>query len=141
MFRASALLDWRGGFKRLSYGLWTRCALVMNCRESYDPTTSLAEQAKIVAYTTTGSTWGYIYDATFLRLREVSVTALAPHAIARMARAREAALTIAGRNIAFWTKYPDGDPEVNANIGANNPYTSPTSPAARYWIARVSLTY
>jgi hypothetical protein len=139
--RTNVLFDWRGGFKRMSYDLWTRCSIVLNCRESYDRNTPLSEQAKTVAYNTTGTISGFIYDASFLRLREVSVTLRAPTWMSRAARATEGSITFAGRNLAFWSKYPDGDPEINSSIGSDQIDTSPTTPMGRYWIARINLSY
>jgi TonB-linked SusC/RagA family outer membrane protein len=50
----------------------------------------------------------------FTRLREVSVTWLAPEGIAASIGARSLSITLAGRNLAIWTKYPGMDPEANA---------------------------
>lgn len=50
----------------------------------------------------------------FTRLRELSVTWIAPEGIATRVNARSLSITLSGRNLAIWTKYPGMDPEANA---------------------------
>ena len=50
----------------------------------------------------------------FVRLRELSVTYTASPGMASRFRARTLAVTLAGRNLWLWTRYPGPDPEVNA---------------------------
>lgn len=50
----------------------------------------------------------------FLRWRELSLTYTVPSEFAEKFRARSMALTLAGRNLGLFTKYPGPDPEINA---------------------------
>lgn len=50
----------------------------------------------------------------FTRLRELSVTWLAPEGIAAKMGAKAFSVTASGRNLFIWTKYPGMDPESNA---------------------------
>lgn len=50
----------------------------------------------------------------FTRLREVAVTWTAPEALAARTGAKSLSVTLSGRNLAIWTKYPGMDPEANA---------------------------
>ena len=61
----------------------------------------------------------YIEDATFLKLREISVGWEVPRSItSRMnAGVDNARITLAGRNLHSWQKYSGLDPEV-ANLGS-----------------------
>ncbi|MFH5885401.1 SusC/RagA family TonB-linked outer membrane protein [Halalkalibaculum sp. DA3122] len=55
-----------------------------------------------------------IQQADFLRLREVSLTYNVPQATINKLNVRNLSLSISGRNLALWSKYPGIDPEVNA---------------------------
>ena len=50
----------------------------------------------------------------FTRLRELSLTWLAPEGIALKMGAKSFSVTASGRNLFIWTKYPGMDPEANA---------------------------
>lgn len=50
----------------------------------------------------------------FTRLREVSLTWIAPEGLASKMGARSFSVTASGRNLWIWTKYPGMDPEANA---------------------------
>ncbi|MEZ4416839.1 MAG: SusC/RagA family TonB-linked outer membrane protein [Gemmatimonadota bacterium] len=79
----------------------------------------------------------YIEDASYTRLREVSLTYQAPESVARAMRARSASFTVAGRNLATWTPYSGLDPETTFNDGRE----FFTVPAERRWSVRVNLAY
>ena len=54
-------------------------------------------------------------DGSFLRWRELAVTYDLGSSMARRVGFKTAAVTLAGRNILMWTKYPGLDPESNEN--------------------------
>lgn len=116
-----------------------RCGAFANCRGLYDATASIDEQARAAV---AGGLNGYISDAEFLRLREVALTFTAPDKLARAFGGSRLSLTLAGRNLALWTKYNGVDPEAN-NFGQANFATSDflTQPPVRYWTARVNLGF
>ena len=89
-----------------------------------------------------GSDAGYVEHASFVKLREVSVTLLAPNDWARRLRAAGLSLTLAGRNLVTWTDYTGFDPELNFN-GSSNYSTADflTQPPVRYFTARVSANW
>ena len=139
--RVGALLDHRGGHQQLNLSERFRCAFIFNCRALHDPTAPLADQAAAVT-ALLGSDAGYIVDSDFTKLREVSVTLMAPDAWAQRLGARGLNLTLAGRNLATWTDYPGLDPEVNSSGGAN--FTTQeffTQPAVRYFTARLTIDW
>ncbi|MDF1504366.1 SusC/RagA family TonB-linked outer membrane protein, partial [Roseisolibacter sp. H3M3-2] len=139
--RVSALADYRGGFKTLNLTNRFRCVFVLNCRAIQDPGTPLEDQAAALAGII-GTDGGYVEDGSFVRLREVSVTALVPQRWVRLARGRELSLTLAGRNLATWTDYKGLDPEITSTPGAN--FTSSdflTTPPARVFSARLNLAF
>jgi TonB-linked SusC/RagA family outer membrane protein len=86
------------------------------CRANYFPleysTQYLAETALakgIGNAAAVGDVNQYMEDASFVKLREVSITYTIPRQILRFSR--PASITLAGRNLATWTKYRGIDPE------------------------------
>jgi TonB-linked SusC/RagA family outer membrane protein len=73
---------------------------------------SLPTQARVIASSLNGNYTpaGYFYDGTIWRFQELSLTYALPTSWARAVRMRSLSLTGAARNLAFWTRYPDGDP-------------------------------
>ncbi len=55
-----------------------------------------------------------IKQADFLRWREVSLTYTVPRTFTQRYGLRNLSFTVAGRNLALWTKYDGVDPELNA---------------------------
>jgi hypothetical protein len=84
----------------------------------------------------------YIQDGAFVRLRELSLTYTMPPEWARAFRAQTASVTIAGQNLALWTKYQGYDPEVVSNaLALFNRDDFFTQPPVRRWVFRVNLTF
>jgi hypothetical protein len=139
--RVQALLSRRAGYKTLNNTDRFRCAFAQNCRAINDPTSPLADQAAAIAALLTTDA-GYIQDASFTRLREVSVTFAAPKQWAGAARANALSLTLAGRNLATWTNYMGLDPEVTSTPNQNFSTSDfLTLPPVRYLTARLNLTF
>jgi TonB-dependent starch-binding outer membrane protein SusC len=84
----------------------------------------------------------FIEKGDFGRLREVSVTYRLPGEWAASFGARNASVTLAGRNLALWTNYNGPDPEVISNSAANFTRTDfLTVPPARRLVVRASVTF
>lgn len=144
-FRVTGVLNYRGGFKVYNSTAQFRCAVFLNCRAANDPSVGLAEQARVMAsaranFGEDASDAGFVEDGTFWKLRELSLTAMAPAAWASRMGVRDLALTISGRNLFTWTDYTGFDPEINYN-GTTNFSTAEflTQPQVRYFTARVSF--
>ena len=139
-FRLYGLVDGRFGNKLFNSTEQFRCGL-SNCRGRNDPTASLAEQAAAIA-NILGSQAGYMEDADFVKLRELSLTYDAPANWATRIGASSLSFTVAGRNLATWTKYKGLDPELN-EAGQNNFTTADflTQPPVRYWIGRINVSF
>lgn len=137
--RVGGVVDHRGGYKLYNATEQFRCVAFQTCRAAYDKTSPLADQAARIA-SLLGSDAGYVEDASFVKLREVSLTFLAPNEWAKRARASNLSLTLAGRNLATWTDYKGFDPELNWN-GSSNFSTADflTQPPVRYFTARLSF--
>lgn len=139
-FRVNGQLDYEGGQKLLNFTEDFRCQFDI-CAAANNPKASLASQAANVAMLE-GSDAGFIEPATFWKLREVSLTLLAPESIARHAGASALSLTVAGRNLATWTKYKGFDPELNENATGNfSADDFLTLPPLRAYTLRIDVTW
>jgi TonB-linked SusC/RagA family outer membrane protein len=139
--RIGATFDHRGGNYLYNLTAEFRCRQG-NCAELNDPKTPLARQAQAVSTVYLGQPNGYIEPADFTKLRELSITFIAPESWARAVKARGLSITVAGRNLHTWTKYSGLDPELNEAGQAN--FTSIdflTQPPVRYYTARVNLNF
>jgi hypothetical protein len=84
----------------------------------------------------------YMQDGTFIRLRELSLSYTIPGQWARAFRATTATVTLAGQNLALWTKYQGYDPEVVSNaVALYNRDDFFTQPPVRRYVLRVNLTF
>jgi TonB-linked SusC/RagA family outer membrane protein len=118
--RVRALVDYKGGHKLYNNTERIRCQSFGNCVGLNDPNASLEDQAAAVAAAglTTPTFDGFIEEADFVRLREISLTVTPPDRFAGYLRARRLSATISARNLAVWSKYKGLDPE--ANYGQND---------------------
>ena len=140
LLRISAFFDHKGGYKLFDNTRRFRCTF-LNCQEAYDKNTPLADQAAAIAATALATDAGYIEDATFTKLRELTFTLKAPEAMVR-AFGRAMELSITGRNLKTWTDYKGFDPEINSTPGANFSTSDfLTLPPTRNWTARVSVNF
>ena len=103
---------------------------------------SLADQAAAGATFFFGDETGYYQDAGFVKLRELSLTYLAPPEWASHIGASSLSFTVTGRNLATWTKYRGVDPELN-DIGQFNFSVADflTQPPVRYFTGGVNVTF
>jgi TonB-dependent starch-binding outer membrane protein SusC len=115
--RVSGLVDYKGGQKLLNFTKAFRCSSndTFNCPELYDTSTPLELQAAIVGSSFKGTYAGFVEDASFAKLREIALTLMVPSRFASRLSAQGLSVTLAGRNLATWTKYTGLDPEVNFN--------------------------
>lgn len=144
--RASALVDYKGGFRQYNSSEDFRCELA-RCRGLNDPAAPADEQARAIASNVEGLASEWIEKADFVKLREVSLTGTLPTRYARFVRARALSVTVAGRNLRTWSKYSGVDPEVNS-VGVNAPGASNfaqsdflSQPQVRYLTARLNVSF
>jgi hypothetical protein len=137
------LLDGRFGNKLFNTTEQFRCGSFVNCRGLNDPKAPLAQQAAGVASIVNPATnAGYMEDGSFVKLREISVTYVAPTAWAQRLGASVLSVTLSARNLHTWTNYTGVDPELNEAGQAN--FTTAdflTQPPVRYLIGRLNLTF
>jgi len=140
MFTISAFFDHKGGYKLFNNTRRFRCTF-FNCPEAYDATQPLADQAAAVAAAALGTDAGYIEDATFTKLRELTFTVQSPEALTR-AVGHAMSFSLTGRNLKTWTNYKGFDPEINSTPGANFSTSDfLTLPPTRNWTARFTVNF
>ncbi|HEV7588983.1 MAG TPA: TonB-dependent receptor plug domain-containing protein [Longimicrobium sp.] len=136
----AARLEHQGGYRLQDRLGEARCTPFAICREANDPSTPLAGQARVVA-ALMGSPAGFIHDASFTRLREVTVTLAAPAGWVRPLGAA-VDLSLSGRNLATWTSYAGLDPEVNSAGPVGYPaFELGALPLPRTWTARLDVRF
>ena len=139
--RVGAVLEYRGGQKLYNNTQQWRSIQGIT-RGLNDKNAPLAEQAREAAAAFRGTIAGFVEDASFVKLREVSLALNAPEGWASRLRAKQAALVLAGRNLGVWTDYSGLDPEINqagqSNFGAVD---FMTQPPVRYLTARINLSF
>jgi TonB-dependent starch-binding outer membrane protein SusC len=143
VLRIGGLLDYRGGHKNFNSTQEFRCGSFYNCPELYDPATPLVDQAAAIATAYYDSWYGYIEDASFVKLRELSFALGLPQRLADRVGAQGLTLTLAGRNLKTWTDYKGFDPEINfAGTGSNfSTAEFLTQPPVRYWTLRLDVNF
>lgn len=142
--RLYGLLDFRGDYVAYNNTERFRCRFQL-CRALIDPSTPLDDQARAAGslYHPTQTVWGYLEQADFWKLREVSVSYTLPQNLAQRFRASRASVTLTGRNLATWTDYSGMDPEINSAGSGDNFGISEflTQPPVRYWTLRFSFGF
>ena len=119
-----------------------------NTQELNDPNASLEGQARAVASKFFNTNAGYIEDASFWRLREVSLTYNVPSRLLGSSGLSRLSLTISGQNLGVWTDYSGLDPEISSAgqedfTGQNNFNIQEflSQPPVRMWKARLNLSF
>jgi hypothetical protein len=80
----------------------------------------------------------YLYDTTYLKIREVTVGYDLPPSFIERFRLQSARLSLSGRNLLTFTDYPGMDPEVS-NFGSQaigrNIDVAPYPPSRQFWFS------
>ena len=142
--RIVGLFDHKSGYYQLNGTDRIRCQSRNNCRGLVDPTAPLWDQARVVALreTPSGTQYGFIEKATYIRLREASATYEFPAEWARAFRADRLSFTVAGRNLWKATGFSGIDPEANYFEGATGVVSNfQTAPPPTYWTFRLNVGF
>jgi TonB-linked SusC/RagA family outer membrane protein len=140
--RVSALVDHKGGQKLLNDTEEFRCEVFLICRGIQDASAPLGEQARAVAARQYGSIAGFVEDASFTKLREVSVQLSAPTHFSQRFGLSNVALTLSGRNLKTWTNYSGFDPEMNSGGQLNfSTFDFLGQPPVRHYVARIDVSF
>jgi hypothetical protein len=138
-FTLRALFDHRGGQKLLNSTDIFRDVGFGNSFVANNKSAPLNLQARYMGGLM-GTDYGYIEDASFTKLREVSLAIGVPQRYVSRFGFNGATLTLAGRNLHTWTNYTGLDPEINENGGLNFSTDEFLSqPQVRYYTIRLDL--
>ncbi len=109
--RLYALVDFQYGHYRYSNTARVRHGIFAISRDRVMPET--ADPIDLAYYTTFPShNGGYLHEASWAKLREISVSYNLPSDWARPFGATRASITLSARNLGTWTTYPEIEPEV-----------------------------
>lgn len=141
--RVDALLDFKTGYKKLDGNTRVRCTIFIRCIENFRP---LQGNPITVAEIQTGGIPDfYINDASFLKLRQVSASYTLPDQWVQAVGASRAIVSLTGRNLLTWTRYPGLEPEamfLGGTRGGNfSAWEQADLPQLEQWIVTVNVSY
>jgi hypothetical protein len=82
----------------------------------------------------------HIYDASYTKLRELSLTVELPRTWASRFNTSAISLGLTGRNLKTWTKVPNIDPEFSYQTGNNQGIEFAALPNPKVWGLNVRIT-
>jgi len=114
----NSMLDVKTGYKKFDNNLRARCQVFSLCLENMYP--ERYDPGRIAEVRSNGTLVSFVVnDASFAKLREISLTYEVPDNYASYFRAKRASVNVAARNIYTWTNYTGLDPENQFLSGAN----------------------
>ena len=143
-FRLYALVDYKVGFRKTDNNLRARCQIFETCLQNiypdkYDPSLIAGMQSPDVL------NGGWVFnDASFAKLREVSVSYQVPDQLAARFGASRASITLAGRNLHTWTKWTGLDPEalfLGDGFGQHTVFEQDQLPQLAQFVATLNLSF
>jgi len=140
----SSFLDFKRGHKKIDGNTRVRCTPVIGnrCRENffpldYDPVT-------IAQYQNSNVVDILITDASFTKLRELTLSYDIPERVFRRANVSRANISLSGRNLATWTNYRGFEPEamwLGGTRGGNVAWEQTLTPQLTTWILTLNLGF
>lgn len=141
--RVGGLFDFKTGYKKLDGNTRVRCTIFLRCIENFRPLQG--DPIRVAEEQIGGIPDFYINDASFLKLRELSVSYSLPDLWARAIGASRAMVSLAGRNLYTWTRYPGLEPEamfLGGSRGGNfSAWEQADLPQLAQWIVTVNVGY
>ena len=144
--RLYGLLDFKTGFKKWDHVTRVRCSLYNICHENVAPLEYVNTAPARVASYQNADQFGdaYINDASFAKLREVSVTYLVPDAWAQRIGATRASINLAGRNLYTFTDWTGMDPEarfLGGDRGGFGPLEQNNLPQLTSFVTTINISF
>jgi len=108
-------------------------------RAAVDRTAPFGQQAAYIQAALNNN--AYLGTSSTIRLNEFSATYTIPARIARQLHTESFAVTVAGRNLAFWSSYAGKDPNVDTSglFGDASQDNATGTPQPRSWTLRFNL--
>ncbi len=141
-FQLFVMLDSKTGYKKVDGNARVRCHIFDLCESNWYPQRGF-DLATLGAQTRSSYYSDIIKDASFLKLREVSVTYTLPGRFASALRSAGATISIAGRNLKTWTKYDGLDPEASFQGGTRGfgQWEQDVTPQLMQFVTTLHLSY
>ena len=119
-----------------------RCHIFDECESNWYPQRGF-DRATLGAQTSSSYYSDIIKDASFLKLREVSVNYTLPDRFSTFFRSSGATISIAGRNLKTWTKYDGLDPEASFQGGTRGfgQWEQDVTPQLMQFVTTIHLSY
>lgn len=135
------MIDFKRGFSKLDGNRRVRCHLFNECRENYYP--SEFAPAVVGAVSSSAFISDLVNDASFTKLREVSLSYTIPRTFTSVLGATNATISIAGRNLHTWTKYPGLEPEASFQGGSRGfgQWEQDVTPQLRQFTGTLRLSF
>ncbi len=135
----SSMVDWKTGLVHGDNDTTVRCALFHNCEAWFNP---LNFDPIFVAQIQSSSWHNFAAaDASFLKIREVSVSYLFQERVAKRIGAGMLRLTVAGSNLHTWSKWPSLDPESYFLINTFDKWSQTFTPTPMSVSFTINATY
>ena len=140
-FQFFVMVDSKRGYKKLDGNARVRCHIFDECESNWFP--QGFDLATLGAQTSSSFYSDIINDASFVKLREVSLSYTLPERWASTFRASGATISIAGRNLHTWTKYPGLDPEGSFQGGSRGfgQWEQDVTPQLMQFVTTIHLSF
>ena len=141
-FQFFVMVDSKTGYKKLNGNARVRCHIFDFCQSNWYPSTE-PDLSVLGAQTSSSYISDIVQDASFVKLRELSLAYTLPESWAATFRASGATISIAGRNLHTWTKYPGLDPEGSFQGGSRGfgQWEQDITPQLMQFVTTIHLTY
>jgi TonB-linked SusC/RagA family outer membrane protein len=140
-FSFYTLVDFKGGYKKLDGNRRVRCHLFIECRENYFP--KEFSPAIVGAVSSSAYVSDLINDASYTKLREISLSYSLPTSFATRLGAARATVSISGRNLHTWTNYKGLEPEASFQGGTRGfgQWEQDVTPQLRSFVGTLRLNF
>jgi TonB-dependent SusC/RagA subfamily outer membrane receptor len=140
-FSVYTMVDFKGGYKKLDGNRRVRCHLFIECRENYYP--KEFSPAIVGAVSSSAYVSDLINDASYTKLREISVSYNLPSSFASRMGAARASVSLAGRNLHTWTNYQGLEPEASFQGGTRGfgQWEQDVTPQLRSYVVTMRLNF
>lgn len=139
-FTLNAMVDFKTGYMKTDNNRRARCQVFRTCLENMNPADYPPEV--IAQMRTSGTLVDFaIQDASFARLREVSLTYDVPTHLAQQFGGRSARVNLAARNLHTWTDYTGLDPEAVFMAGGASYLEQSQLPQLLQFIATFNVNF
>lgn len=140
-FSLYTLVDFKGGYKKLDGNRRVRCHLFIECRENYFP--EEFSPAIVGAVSSSAYVSDLINDASYTKLRELSLSYNLPSSFASRLGAARAYVSVSGRNLHTWTKYTGLEPEASFQGGTRGfgQWEQDVTPQLRSYVVTLRLNF